>query len=412
MGTGDSLNNLEAISDSESEERLSKATLESLSDTDGDYPEAISDTEKDSTDNESENVSYRSYDNTSSHIQTLYQDSASYTTSSTSNDYSPFNEVEQFNLDTGRTNVGSTEANEYSETYGSKYLSEYLQYHPDKSRQLSMLTDHASRRRKLEEIFPENELKTKLAALETTQISIEGFANGVIQYSYPPGPILQLLLDVFVSLPVNASSVRLAIFYVYNHLIQTFTNEKIWKYSVSFQYSGLDRFCIPAIIHTNRIKCNNIIHICNCINIWRQRAVYTREVCDKLEHISTNTSIIKNAPSVNHNFNVNDELGYLNVLYHIFKMPLVNEAYNKAVSNCNVERLVNCDPERDGEYMDELIELNKEQEFNEAGRLSGQELIIVNSACLDLGALIKENDHNFGVLSREISKLEALLNRK
>ncbi|EAN31128.1 RNA polymerase II-binding domain family protein [Theileria parva strain Muguga] len=296
------------------------------------------------------------------------------------------------------------------EQYGYKYVWEYLQYHPDKAKQFSVILDHNSRKKKLEEIFPEQFISHKISQLDTTQLSIESFANYVMQFCYPPSPILHLFHDKFVSAPVNNSTVRLAIFYVYNHLVQTFTNENVWRYKVSFHFPGLDIFCIPCIIHTNKINCNNIIHICNCINIWRQRGIYSREVCDKLENITTNSSIIKSDLKISSaNFNVNDELGYLNVLYNIFKMPLVDKVYDNAASKCDVNRIIEGG---DNEYLQKMINEGVEEEFIEAGRLSGQELIILNSACLDLGGMIKENDENFKILRKEISKLDALLNRK
>ncbi|XP_955079.1 uncharacterized protein TA04295 [Theileria annulata] len=294
--------------------------------------------------------------------------------------------------------------------YGYKYVWEYLQYHPDKAKQFSVIVDHISRKKKLEEIFPEQFITQKISQLDTTQLSIESFSNYVMQFCYPPSPILQLFHDQFISAPVNNSTVRLAIFYVYNHLVQTFTNENIWRYNISFHFTGLDIFCIPCIIHTNKINCNNIIHICNCINIWRQRGIYSKEVCDKLENITTNSSIIKSDLTIQStDFNVNDELGYLNVLYNIFKMPLVDKVYNSVTSKCDVNSIINGE---NNEYLQEMINDGVEEDFTEAGRLSGQELIILNSACLDLGGMIKENDENFKILRKEISKLDALLNRK
>ncbi|EKX72859.1 conserved hypothetical protein [Theileria equi strain WA] len=291
--------------------------------------------------------------------------------------------------------------------HGSKYLIEYLKYHPDKRAGLDSIKDEYTRKKRYEEIFPEMELTKRLRMLDTTQIAIESFANLVMKYSYPPGPLLQLMYDVFITLPVPSFDTRLGIFYVYNHLIQLFTNVSMWSHPISFTDAGLNRFCIPAIVYTNSIQCGNIHRICNCINIWKQRSIYPVDVCEKLENMAASSSVVTERHS---NFTIGEELGDLKVLYNILNMPLVDKAYNEAIANCDVEGIIT--PGEDTKHLDVALESNKDFLFNQASRLSGQELIILHSASLDLAALIEENDYNFTLLQKEIDKLAALLDGK
>ncbi|CDR96015.1 hypothetical protein, conserved [Babesia bigemina] len=290
----------------------------------------------------------------------------------------------------------------------SKYLSEYVAAHPDLEDKLRHIPDADKRKELGEEIFPESALTNKFRTLDTTQAAIEGAASLAAKYPYPPGALMQLMHDVFVSIPTNAAVTRLGIFYVYNHLIHKFG--KAWSHPISFLETGLKRFCIPAITHSNRIKCSNSVHIITCINVWRQRHIYDAATCDHLEALVTSSdpkSSVMEMQTDTNTYTVNSEVGGVNTLRHLFNMPLVDDSFKAATEGINEEDLADADAPMHNQAVADAAERGRYEAFDYASRLTGQELILLHSSSLDLAALIEEGNKQFEILQNEIAQLEA-----
>ncbi|GBE59884.1 hypothetical protein, conserved [Babesia ovata] len=290
----------------------------------------------------------------------------------------------------------------------SKYLSEYVAAHPALEDKLRHIPDADKRKELGEEIFPESTLTNKFRTLDTTQVAIEEAASLAAKYPYPPGALMQLMHDVFVSIPTNAAVTRLGIFYVYNHLIHKFG--KAWTHPISFLETGLKRFCIPAITHSNRIKCSNSVHIITCINVWRQRHIYDAGTCDYLEALVTSTdpksSMIEMQTDTN-TYTVNSEVGGVNTLRHLFNMPLVDDSYKAAIDGINADDIADADAPMHNQALVDASDRGKYEAFDYSSRLTGQELILLHSSSLDLAALIEEGNKQFEILQNEIAELEA-----
>lgn len=291
----------------------------------------------------------------------------------------------------------------------SKYLSEYVSGQADLERQILSIKDPAKRKTFSEEIFPELMLTNAFRTLDTTQVAIEKASALAAKYANPPGALILLMHDVFLSIPTNTSITRLGIFYVYNHLIHKFGKSSS-RDNGSFLEIGLNRFCIPAIMHSNRIKCTNTVHILTCINVWRHRQIYSSTVCDQLEamisektsgegnriesHIDTNT------------YTVNSEVGSVRTLKHIFNMPMVDSSFEEAIKDFDYEGIIDTtNPKRD-HILAEALAQGKYESFDYASRLSGQELILLHSGYLDLAALIEEGNRQFDILKQEMEEIK------
>ncbi|KAK1934367.1 hypothetical protein X943_002797 [Babesia divergens] len=291
----------------------------------------------------------------------------------------------------------------------SKYLSEYLSEHTDLESKLKNIQDPNKRRAFGEEIFPESALTNKFRTLDTTQVAIEEAAALAGKYPYPPGALIQLMHDVFVSMPTNAAVTRLGIFYVYNHLIHKFGTSS-WTHPVSFLETGLRRFCIPAIMHSNRIHCTNTVHILTCINVWRQRQIYNAATCDQLESLISNQGA-RDASLESHTdtnmYTVNSEVGSVKTLKHIFNMPMVDPSFEEAIKGCDESSIIDTAAPNREQILAEAMAKGKYEAFDHSSRLSGQELILLHSSSIDLAALIEEGTKQFELLNQEIDDLQA-----
>ncbi|GIX65035.1 asparagine-rich protein, putative [Babesia caballi] len=293
----------------------------------------------------------------------------------------------------------------------SKYVSEFVAAHPDLEGKLQSISDPDKRKEFGEEIFPESLLANKFRTLDNTQAAIEDAAALAAKYPYPPGALMQLMHDVFVSIPTNSAVTRLGIFYVYNHLIHQF-GKSSWTHPISFIETGLERFCIPAISHSNRIKCTNAVHIITCINVWRKRHIYSAQTCDQLEALVTSS---ESAPSSieahtdTNTYTVNSEVGGVKTLGHIIAMPLVDGSFEEATSGVDESSILDPEGPLHEQSLAEAAASGKYEQFDYASRLSGQELILLHSSSLDLAALIEEGTKHIDMLHNEIVELESLI---
>ncbi|ORM41334.1 uncharacterized protein BXIN_0775 [Babesia sp. Xinjiang] len=289
----------------------------------------------------------------------------------------------------------------------SKYLSEYVAAHPDLEERLRNIPELDKRKEFGEQIFPESALTGRLRAIDTTQAAIEGAAALAARHPYPPGALMQLMHDIFVSIPTNAAATRLGIFYVYNHLVHKFVKAS-WDNKTSFVETGLNRFCIPAIMHINRIHCTTAVHIITCINVWRQRRIYDAETCDHLEELLNNSDDKRSTIELQTDtttYTVNSEVGAVKTLRYLFKMPLVDCSYEEAVEGVDEAAIADSAAPLHDKSVAEAASKDKYAAFDHVSRLSGQELILLHSSSLDLAALIEEGDKHLYMLDREIAEL-------
>nr|BAN64427.1 conserved hypothetical protein [Babesia bovis] len=213
--------------------------------------------------------------------------------------------------------------------------------------------------------------------------------------------------DVFVSIPTNSSVTRLGIFYVYNHLLHKYGRVSR-NNQPCFAEIGLRRFCIPAITHSSRIHCSNAVHIITCVNVWRQRRIYDSKTCETLESMVSSPSLSSTgeAHKDTSTFSVNSEIGGLKTLRYIFRMPMVDARYEEAVDGIDVDDLINTECLMHNQMLHEAKSRNKYHLFDQVSRLSGQEIILMNSISLDLAGLIEEGGKHLAMLEKDISDIQ------
>ncbi|GFE55535.1 hypothetical protein BaOVIS_029390 [Babesia ovis] len=293
----------------------------------------------------------------------------------------------------------------------SKYLSEYVAGHPELEDQLRHIADTDKRKDFGEQVFPESALTAQFRHIDTTQAAIEAAASLASRYTTPPGALMQLMHDVFVSIPTNAAVTRLGIFYVYNHLLHKFGGSTR-EGGASFADTGLKRFCIPAISHSSRIHCTNAVHMITCVNVWRQRRIYDGETCDRLESLlsSSGKPSLVEAQMDTTTYTVNSEVGGLKTLSYLFKMPLVDSAYAEAIDGIDEQAIIDPDAPTQEQSVAQAVTKDKYALLDNTSRLSGQELILLHSSALDLAALVEEGEKQLELLQNEIAELEMEIN--
>eukprot|EP00366_Plasmodium_knowlesi_P001913 XP_002259410.1 hypothetical protein, conserved in Plasmodium species [Plasmodium knowlesi strain H] len=250
-------------------------------------------------------------------------------------------------------------------------------------------------------IFPKNQIAESLRVLNTLQVDIERVCCYIKHFIDPPEQLFQVMRDVFVDTSVLVNS-KIAIFYVYNHLIQELRNNlknDLMKY-YSIAEKGLQIFVVPVlrcVLH-EQVNVEMVNKFYRCIAIWNERNVYSKIVCEQLKLLQKNPQkkidfTVKNVASQAHSL-LSNELSKFVPISFILKMPSVNNENRKALEDKTLSALFH-------DISKDTLKGYDEAHVDEASRMSekvmrmyGQELILINSQILELSSLICDNnDH-------------------
>ncbi|CXI40658.1 conserved Plasmodium protein, unknown function [Plasmodium berghei] len=249
-------------------------------------------------------------------------------------------------------------------------------------------------------IFPETQIKESLKVLNTLQVDIERVCCYIKHFSDPPDKLFEVMNEVFLDNTILLNS-KIAIFYVYNHLIQELRNNyrnNFDKY-IYIANKGLEIFVIPILryILTEQVKNIEMINkFYRCISIWNERNIYSKFICDQLIALQKNPQKkieinIKNITNKAHTL-LSNELSNFVPLNFILKMPSINNEHKKALNNEIIKSLF-INPSK--ETLKDLDNKNIEEASkmsDKVMRMFGQELILVNSQILELASLISDNN--------------------
>ncbi|CAD2092161.1 conserved Plasmodium protein, unknown function [Plasmodium vinckei brucechwatti] len=249
-------------------------------------------------------------------------------------------------------------------------------------------------------IFPETQIKESLKILNTLQVDIERVCCYIKHFSDPPDKLFEVMSEVFLDNTILLNS-KIAIFYVYNHLIQELRNNYRNNFD-KYMYianKGLEIFVIPILryILTEDVKNIEMINkFYRCISIWNERNIYSKFICDQLIALQKNPQKkieinIKNITNKAHTL-LSNELSNFVPLNFILKMPSINNEHKKALNNEIIKSLF-INPSK--ETLKGLDNKNIEEASKTSDkvmRMFGQELILVNSQILELASLIHDNN--------------------
>ncbi|SCM04500.1 conserved Plasmodium protein, unknown function [Plasmodium chabaudi adami] len=249
-------------------------------------------------------------------------------------------------------------------------------------------------------IFPETQIKESLKILNTLQVDIERVCCYIKHFSDPPDKLFEVMSEVFLDNTILLNS-KIAIFYVYNHLIQELRNNYRNNFD-KYMYianKGLEIFVIPILryILTEDVKNMDMINkFYRCISIWNERNIYSKYICDQLIALQKNPQKkieinIKNITNKAHTL-LSNELSNFVPLNFILKMPSINNEHKKALNNEIIKSLfINPSKETlkglDNKHIEEASKTS-----DKVMRMFGQELILVNSQILELASLISDNN--------------------
>ncbi|KMZ99406.1 hypothetical protein PVNG_04202 [Plasmodium vivax North Korean] len=261
-------------------------------------------------------------------------------------------------------------------------------------------------------LFPKNQIAESLRVLNTLQVDIERVCCYIKHFIDPPEQLFQVMTDVFVDKSVLGNS-KIAIFYVYNHLIQELRNNlknDLMKY-YSIAERGLQIFVVPVlrcVLH-EQVNVEMINKFYRCIAIWNERNVYSKIVCEQLKLLQKNPQkkidfTVKNVASQAHSL-LSNELSKFVPINFILKMPSVNNEHRKALEDKTLSALFQ-------DISKDTLKGYDEAAVEEASRLSdkvmrmyGQELILINSQILELSSLICDNNDHLVKLQSALEKL-------
>ncbi|KJP90296.1 hypothetical protein AK88_00144 [Plasmodium fragile] len=261
-------------------------------------------------------------------------------------------------------------------------------------------------------IFPRNQIAESLRVLNTLQVDIERVCCYIKHFIDPPEQLFQVMTDVFVDKSVSVNS-KIAIFYVYNHLIQelrnNLRNDLIKYYSIA--ESGLHNFVVPVmrcVLH-EQVNAEMINKFYRCIAIWNERNVYSKIVCEQLKLLQKNPQkkiefTVKNVASQAHSL-LSNELSKFTPINFILKMPSVNNEHRKALEDTTLSALFeNISKDTLKGYDDADVE-EASRMSDKVMRMYGQELILINSQILELSSLICDNNEQLVKLQSALEKL-------
>ncbi|SBT35747.1 conserved Plasmodium protein, unknown function [Plasmodium ovale wallikeri] len=262
-------------------------------------------------------------------------------------------------------------------------------------------------------IFPEEQIRESLKVLNTLQVDIERVCCYIKHFVDPPEKLFQVMTNVFLDNEVMINS-KMAIFYVYNHLIQELKNNyrnNFIKYNIIAE-KGLELFVIPILkyIIEEGIQLDMINKFYRCISIWSERNIYSKIICDKLKLLQKcpNKKInitLKNMYNKPHTL-LSNELSKFVPLNFILKMPSINNEHKIALQDKILNALFN-------NLSKETLKGFNNKDIEEASKTSdkvmrifGQELILINSQILELSSLITDNNEHLIKLQRDMEKLK------
>ncbi|CRG96458.1 conserved Plasmodium protein, unknown function [Plasmodium gallinaceum] len=264
-----------------------------------------------------------------------------------------------------------------------------------------------------ERIFPKSKIEESLRVLNTLQVDIERVCCYIKHFIDPPEQLFQIMTNVFLDKTVTLNS-KIAIFYVYNHLIQELRNNyknDLNKYN-SISEKGLQIFVIPVLryILDEKINIEMINKFYRCISIWNERNIYSKIVCDQLKSLQKNPHKkidlkLKHLVNQAHSLLSNEFSKFL-PLNFILKMPSINNEHKKALEDKILNTLFN-------NLSKETLKSFDNNDIEEASKISdkvmrifGQELILINSQMLELSSLISDNHENLIKLQNSMEKLK------
>ncbi|GAB66679.1 hypothetical protein PCYB_094630 [Plasmodium cynomolgi strain B] len=261
-------------------------------------------------------------------------------------------------------------------------------------------------------IFPKNQIAESLRVLNTLQVDIERVCCYIKHFIDPPEQLFQVMTDVFVDRSVQVNS-KIAIFYVYNHLIQelrnNLKNDLIKYYSIAER--GLQTFVVPVlrcVLH-EQVNVEMINKFYRCIAIWNERNVYSKIVCEQLKLLQKNPQkkidfTVKNVASQAHSL-LSNELSKFVPINFILKMPSVNNEHRKALEDKTLSALFQ-DISKDTLKGYDEVDVEKASRMSDkVMRMYGQELILINSQILELSSLICDNNDQLVKLQSALEKL-------
>ncbi|CRH00279.1 conserved Plasmodium protein, unknown function [Plasmodium relictum] len=262
-------------------------------------------------------------------------------------------------------------------------------------------------------IFPKSKIEESLRVLNTLQFDIERVCCYIKHFIDPPEQLFQIMTNVFLDKTVTINS-KIAIFYVYNHLIQELRNN--YKNDINIYNSiaekGLQIFVIPVLryILDEQVNIEIINKFYRCISIWNERNVYSKIVCEQLKSLQKNLHRnvdinLKHSSNQAHSLLSNEFSKFLPINF-ILKMPSINNEHKKALEDKILNALFN-------NLSKETLKSFDNNDIEEASKISdkvmrifGQELILINSQMLELSSLISDNNENLIKLQNSMEKLK------
>ncbi|CDO65207.1 conserved Plasmodium protein, unknown function [Plasmodium reichenowi] len=261
-------------------------------------------------------------------------------------------------------------------------------------------------------LFPKSKIEESLRVLNTLQVDIERVCCYIKHFIEPPEPLFEVMVNVFLDKKVSINS-KMAIFYVYNHLIQELRNNlknDLIKFN-SIADKGLHIFVIPVLRHIleERGYEEMINKFFRCISIWNDRNVYSKIVCDQLKSLQKNPNkkmdFSMKHPRYQAHSLLSNELSKFLPINFILKMPSTNNEHKKALQHKILSALFN-------NISKETLKEFQTDDIEEASKLSdkvmrmfGQELVLINSQILELSSLITDNNNHLVKIQNALEKL-------
>lgn len=264
-------------------------------------------------------------------------------------------------------------------------------------------------------MFPKAQIEESLRVLNTLQVDIEKICSYVKHFVDPPEPLFSTMRDVFLENEVSINS-KIAIFYVYNHLIQELRHKYRNNFTTYTYISeiGLTNFVIPVLKYISERQKNKEIasKFYRCISIWNDRNIYSKFICDQLIALQKNPNrAIKmnpsNKTSLAHSA-VSNEFSKCTPLHFLLRMPSVNNEHIEAKQNKVVHALMeNMSKDSLKSFKTEAIE-EAAKITDKAVRMFGQELILLNTEQMELSVLINDNHEEMKKLLNCMKNLDSV----
>ncbi|CCF75241.1 hypothetical protein BmR1_04g05215 [Babesia microti strain RI] len=285
---------------------------------------------------------------------------------------------------------------------------EYLEVHKDKMTNWTQqnLLDMSNRE------FPELEIAQRLRLMDTSKIAVETMYNLVSKFIYPPSPLLKMMLFQFKdpSLPHN----RLAVFYLFNHLVQMHS-DSLWKYpteSGTIVRTGLDVFLLPSLQFAAAIGCEHMNSYIKCIKIWQSRSVYSAKTCSYMLGIVSKggvnpSSVIVEYSEKGAHSHVALKLDKIAPLALALSMPSIAGAQKAAMLALQNEGI-------DVENIDDIDTVDKDLSnavalYRTCCATIGQEIILSNSGLIELAGLVMDESKAIEGLKGDAKRVEAMI---